>query len=145
MGDPPYARFIKRELERGCKPISGEHAAKLGAGRIDAFRSLTQWGTISENAIWTDRVYVSGDLKIASGKTLTIKPGTKVYITPDDNENMYDPTVVEFRVDGTLIAEGTASNPIEFKSFSESPQPGDWAGIQVFGGAASASLAYCNI
>jgi len=143
-----YANFIEREIKRGCVPLPNEPLyaeGKLGAGRIDAFRSLTQWGEITENTIWNDRVYVSGDLRIAEGTTLTIKPGTTVYFTPDDNENMYDPTVVEFRVDGTLIAEGTAANPIEFKSFADSPQPGDWAGIQVFGNAGSASLAYCNI
>jgi hypothetical protein len=143
-----YANFIEREIKRGCVALPNDSFYTngwLGAGRIDAFRSLTQWGTIAENAIWTDSVYVSGDLKIAAGKTLTIKPGTTVYIAPDDNENMYDPTMIEFRVDGTLIAEGTESNPIEFKSWTENPQPGDWAGIQVFGGTASASLAYCNI
>jgi len=144
--------FIKHEIQRGAIPVDTAFGNrntswqyKLGAGRINAYRSLTQWGRVRNDTTWTKFAYVSADLRIDEGKTLTIEPGTTIYFAPDDNQNMYDPTVLEFRVYGTLIAEGTASNPIEFRSFAESPQPGDWSGIQVFGNAASASLAYCNI
>jgi len=142
-----YVDFIENQMERGCVAISDTFYTthKLGAGRINAYRSLTQWGRIRSDTTWTKFAYVSADLKIDEGKTLTIEPGTTIYFAPDDNENMNDPTVVEFLVDGTLIAEGTASNPIEFRSFAESPQPGDWSGLQVIGNAASASLSYCNI
>jgi parallel beta-helix repeat protein len=117
----------------------------LGAGRINPYRSLTQWGRIRSDTTWASFAYVSGDIKIDEGKTLTIEPGTTIYFAPEDNDNTYDPTVVEFRVDGTLIAEGTESNPIVFKSLSQDPQPGDWSGLQIIGTAASASLAYCDV
>ena len=57
--DDFYANFIEKEIERGCVPLPNEPLyaeGYLGAGRIDAFRSLTQWGEITENTIWNDRV-----------------------------------------------------------------------------------------
>ncbi len=143
-----YVDFIESQIKRGCVAMTDEsHFAegKLGAGRINAYRSMTQWGRIRNDTTWARFAYVSADLKIDAGKTLTIEPGTVIYFAPDDNDNQYDPTVLEFRVEGELIAEGTVSNPIEFKSLSENPQPGDWAGIQVFGNTGSASLSYCNV
>jgi len=89
-----YARFIEKQIKRGCVPISGDHASKLGAGRINAYRSLTQWGPIAVNNVtndttWTNSVYVSADIWIGAGHTLTIEPGTTVYFAPDDNQEHF--------------------------------------------------------
>lgn len=84
-------------------------------------------------------------MKVDAGVTLTIQPGTVIYFAPDDNDNMYDPSIVEFRIDGTLIAEGTASNPIEFKSLVDNPAPGDWYGINFVSESSSGSLSHCII
>jgi subtilisin family serine protease len=145
VGDPPYARFIEREMKRGCVPISGEHADKLGAGRMNAYRSLTHWGRIRNDTTWANFAYVSADIKVDAGKTLTIAPGTTVYFAPDDNDKTYDTTLVELRVYGTLIAEGTAANPIEFKSLREMPDAGDWFGIHFVGENSSGTLSHCIV
>ena len=148
--DSDYVNFIEGEIERGCVPMSNDPLyaqGLIGAGRIDAYRSLTQWGTITANTtIWNDRVYVSGDLTIAPGKTLTIEPGTIVYFAAeDDNDSGIDPSRVALEVQGTLIAEGTAENPIIFKSFSDEPFPGDWFGIYFSNENASGTLSHCKV
>lgn len=91
--------------------------------------------------------YVSGPLTVASGQTLTIEPGT----------------VIKFDTDGyitanssSIIAEGTAGNPIYFTSKDDDtigltvtgsdgvPVNGDYHGIYVYGAGASGSFKFCN-
>jgi len=66
----------------------------------------------------------SGSVGVAVGAALTIAPGVNFYAVP---------SAVNFDVQGTLYAVGTASQPILFQS---DPYPGKWNGITVEGGAA---------
>jgi subtilisin family serine protease len=63
-------------------------------------------GTITGDVLWTsDRIYnVTGNLGIAPGATLTIQPGTTIKFTGNFALN----------IGGTLIADGTSSEPITF-------------------------------
>jgi hypothetical protein len=64
-------------------------------------------GTIAQNTVWTnDKTYVvSGNsLGVAPGVTLTIQPGTVVRFASN----------LSLNVGGTLIADGTAQQPIVF-------------------------------
>jgi hypothetical protein len=148
-----YVDFIEAEIKRGCVAISDTFYTKheLGAGRINAYRSLTQWGRIAHNYItndttWANSVYVSGDIWISAGYTLTIEPGTTVYFASDDNQDLFgDSTRIQFDIWGTLNANGTAQNPIVFKSMAEEPQPGAWGGIWFKGESSSGSLSHCII
>ena len=65
-------------------------------------------GTISGNQVWTsDKIYrVTGNVGIAPGVTLTIQPGTVVKFTGN----------YTLSIGGTLIADGTAEQPIVFTS-----------------------------
>jgi hypothetical protein len=118
----------------------------LGAGRINAYRSLTQWGYIDQNTTWSNTVYVSADIKVVAGATLTIEPGTTVYVAADDNQNIgIDSEKLAFNINGKFIANGTAENPITFRSLSDDPEPGDWFGIFFSGESSSGSLSHCNI
>lgn len=67
-------------------------------------------GTISENKTWTnDKTYlVQSNLVVADGVTLTIQAGTEILFTGNFN----------FSVGGTLIADGTQSQPIRFRGQS---------------------------
>ncbi len=69
-------------------------------------------GTIAQDTIWTsDKTYVINcNMGIAPGYTLTIQPGTQVKF----NGNYV------LNVGGTLIADGTESQPIRFTSNSGS-------------------------
>lgn len=108
---------------------------RFGYGRVDVYRALTEWGTITGNVTWSpsdthDGVrYVSGDLTIASGDTLTIMPGTIVRIANDDDLRAGADTLrVEINVEGTLIAEGTSADTIVFESWHPTTTE-DWVGI----------------
>ena len=100
---------------------------------------MTQWGKIKNDTTWANFAYVSGDVEVEDGVTLTIEPGTSIYFAAEDNDNLFDSTVVEFRINGELNAAGSYANPIEFKSLAAIPQPGDWSGIQFFGNNSSGS------
>jgi hypothetical protein len=145
--------FIKKEIQRGAIPVDTAQGNigrpwryMLGAGRINPYRSMTQWGRVRNDTTWAKFAYVSADLTIDQGKTLTIEPGTVIYIAPEDNGNFYfDSEKIAIDVVGTLIANGTAENPIVFKSLSDNPQAGDWYGILFSHETSSGSLSHCNI
>jgi len=83
---------------------------------------------------------IDGTLSI-KGATLTIEPGTVV--------KFKDGAQIEVGYNtqnSTLIANGTAAEPITFTSFSSTPASGDWDYIYFGEGATSnCSLSYCTI
>jgi subtilisin family serine protease len=118
---------------------------EYGYGRIDAYRSLTKWGTITANTTWSDTVYVSGDVVVASGVTLTISPGTTVRIATDDNEHKgKDTDRIEFRIAGALNATGTGASPIVFESWTPTATD-DWVGFQFLTSSSSGTFVNCKI
>ncbi len=75
-------------------------------------------GTIASDTVWTsDYIYnVTSNVSVSQGKTLTIEPGTTIKFNKDR----------AIIVNGTLVADGSTSNPIRFTSAVTNPQPGDW-------------------
>jgi hypothetical protein len=147
------ADFLKQELYRGATPLPDPLYAqgKLGVGAINAYRSLTQWGTISQNTTWSNNVYVSGDITLTNGASLTVDPGTTVYIMPDDNEKAgYDTTRVELHVKGGFLdVNGTAEAPVRFIAWDESGETSDgdaWRFLFLWDTLdTGASFDYCTI
>jgi uncharacterized repeat protein (TIGR01451 family) len=109
-------------------------------------------GTISVDTTWTpdeSPYIVTGTVTVSAGVTLTILPGTVV---------KFNATSHSLIVNGTLLAQGTATGPITFTSIKDdsvggdtnadgdatSPAPGDWTSIQV-NDTGTASFAYSNI
>ncbi|MBI4739018.1 S8 family serine peptidase, partial [Candidatus Woesearchaeota archaeon] len=137
--------FLESELKRGATPLNPSEqgqpwADSLGVGIVNAYRSLTQWGTLSESTTWSNTVYVSGDLTVASGKTLTINPGTVINIAGDDNEATgLDATRIEFNIEGYLDINGTAENPVVFQSWQSNGRD-DWVGIKLWTGSTGGNL-----
>jgi hypothetical protein len=104
------------------------------------------FGSLGANSTWTnDLPYViqSGAFTVASGKTLTMNPGTVV---------KFEGTQAQLVVDGTLNVKGTTStNPIYFTSLYDdsvggdtnndttttSALAGDWQSIQLDSGSSS--------
>lgn len=72
--------------------------------------------------------YVVGDIQIPANETLTIEPGVKVKF-----EGNFDITV-----NGTLIAEGTAEDSIEFTTINEVDSV--WSGITFKSGSSPQSI-----
>ncbi len=75
-------------------------------------------GTISGSQTWHGGApwVVLADVTVASGAVLTIDPGAMVRMAAQK----------QFRVDGRLLAVGTAGSPITFTSNQVSPVAGDW-------------------
>lgn len=116
-----------------------------GYGRVDAYRAMTKWGTIAQNTTWSNSVWVSGDVVVAEGSTLTIAPGTTIHIASDDNELAgADTTRVEFNVEGFLDVNGTAEDPVIFKSW-RGGSTADWVGFYFDSLSAGASFEHCVV
>ena len=93
--------------------------------------SLDYWtGRIEQDTTWRDTVYVSGDVTIASGATLTIAPDTQVRFMPyrDDTQGGLDSTRAELIVEGRLHSQVEG---IVFRSAATTSLGADWYGIVV--------------
>ena len=78
-------------------------------------------GTISTQTWTNDRLYiVDNNAGVGAGQTLTIEPGTTVRFAGN----------YSFMIAGTLIADGTALQPILFSSNQPVPAAGNWGLIR---------------
>lgn len=90
-------------------------------------------GIISANTVWTSQnspYILTGDLRIMPGVSLVIDKGVSIGVAKEDQwdkEGTNDP--IDILVQGTLMIQGTASEPVSFNSISNTPQAGDWNGI----------------
>jgi hypothetical protein len=97
---------------------------------------------ITSSATWTsDKTYlISGDISIGNSSILTIQPGTVIKFNAGASLS------IGYSSNATLIAEGTAANPITFTSSAVAPAAGAWEGLYFYSNTLSnSSLAYCNI
>jgi len=85
---------------------------------------------LDQDTLWTnDKTYVLlGNAIVGQGITLTIQPGTLVKVTPDKF----------FRIDGSLVASGSAGAPIVFTSNSTSSS--QWQGLRFIESSGGASF-----
>lgn len=159
-GESNKVRLAKVDLGENADLVFGGYDApgKAGpsvapiAGQMYIMKGRDIWksGTISTNQTWRDNVFITGDVTIAQGATVTLEPGTDVYIWPFDWGNSgIDASRVEFHVNGSLQAIGTQINPIRFVVWSDSLTALDrdaWRGIHIFDvPGASANFNYCTV
>jgi len=88
----------------------------------------TVGGPILDDTTWTaagSPYHVVSNIVVGDDSTLTIEPGVTVEF--DDDLGM-DIGSASFGT-GTLIARGTASEPIVFKPSAPDPAPGQWRGV----------------
>ena len=105
-------------------------------------------GNITADTTWTaanSPYIVTCDVIVDAGVTLTIEPGVVV---------KFGGTYRDLKIDGTLLAEGTAAEPITFTSLKDdeaggdtnsdgsasSPWPGDWDGLRFYGSSTGSVL-----
>jgi hypothetical protein len=125
----------------------------VGAGAYDENRpyqisaglEVATSGVIDTAMTWAETVELTGDVVIAPGGSLTILPGTQIRIPKsDDQAGGNNVNITEIIVNGgSLIAVGTASEPIVFTSARSPKSAGDWYGIRVKGG--DVSLQHCVV
>jgi hypothetical protein len=117
----------------GAFPLLGNNAASgNGANSI-----AVQGGTLSQNGTWLrDEIpyTLQTDLVVATNSVLTIAPGTTVQFA-DINGDLW--------VDGALVAQGTATQPIRFTTDKPRPVPGSWAAIILRNRTAPSLFQHC--
>jgi len=91
-------------------------------------------GAIVEDLTIDGSAVIQNTTIINSGATLTIVPGSIIKV------NQYK----RLEVYGTLIAEGTVSDPVEFSANAENPADRYWNGIYVYSGG-EAYLDHVNV
>lgn len=100
-------------------------------------RSVVTPGILLENRFWkvSESPYVlSGDLRVRSGATLHIEPGTEVRFSMIDNmPDINGSGMTELIIQGALNAVGTANNRIVFTSAETFPMKGNWGGLYFMG------------
>ena len=126
-----------------------------GGGTNAVFVGGTLSGSVTWGQLGIPYVIGNGGVTIASGSTLTIMPGVAVKLTPS---GFYDSATAYLKVQGTLVANGTATQPITFTSYLDdtvlgdtngdgngsAPSAGNWAGIY-FDAGSNGSLTYSVI
>jgi parallel beta-helix repeat protein len=91
---------------------------------------------IGSDTVWSGKVFVTDDILVPRGVSLTILPGTVIKISSSDSTKTdpeYLSSLTEITVRGTLRAEGKGEAPITF--ILDQGDSGDWAGIISDGGA----------
>ncbi|HXF49915.1 MAG TPA: S8 family serine peptidase [Verrucomicrobiae bacterium] len=110
-------------------------AGKFGTGRLNAYKAVTFFGNIPNSANDTTLdgvVYVSGDITVPAGKTLTLTAGTSLKFVSGDvmpSTGNPSPGKGQLIVKGTLTCLGSVSDSIILTSFQSSPQAGTGPGF----------------
>ncbi|MYD60392.1 MAG: hypothetical protein F4W91_05075, partial [Gemmatimonadetes bacterium] len=170
---PPSANnFVKRF--RDIPYVDGyDFPARFwerGATNWDWGRSVNQWEAemvanylkatgydvlgrqITSDTTWSNEIVLVGDVEVISGVTLTIQPGTRIFLRPNTDvyEMGWDAQKIEIVIKqgGSLTANGTVNAPITLQSSLtidsyDSPRKDDWGGIRNEGG--TLTLQHCVI
>ena len=100
----------------------------------DAIR-ITPAGKITENIVWKkdwSPFNIGGDMIVPSGLSLQIEPGCVIRFNAEDKGRTgYSQAICEFIVEGTLLVEGTESEPVHLISAASLPGKSDWDGIRL--------------
>jgi parallel beta-helix repeat protein len=104
-----------------------------GTSLLAAGENAIGWTALNNDTTWTtamNPVVLTQDFRVPGGITLTIDPGVEVHMsTTDGGSSGSDSSKVEFTVDGILIVNGTAQEPVVFTSDAATKSAGDWYGI----------------
>ncbi len=134
----------------GCSPAEISDTAKTGM--------------ILKDEVWSGTIHITGDIWVPKWVTLTIKPGTKILIKANsDDQNAggehiqdeitsedpsskreYTESHINIGISGTLTAVGTPEEKIIFTSDSSNPYNTDWDGI-TFDSGSSGEMKYCIV
>lgn len=150
--------ILRDTVDKDIPGMEGRvYTDSLGFGRLDAYEAIQSadalWRarydaeihpghTISSNTTWPissnyKNVYLTGDVTVGSGATLTITPGTTVYFATTGT--------YELRVAGALVADASSADSITFRSAEDNPAAGDWSGIFTQDNSGEVTMRNCVI
>ena len=112
--------------------------------------AITTSGTLMNNEVWTGKVFITGDVVIPEGITLTVLPGTFITFSGDGSDNNVETVVLNelwlgksnLIVRGDLIIQGKEDSRVVIGGLTPDanrPTPVWWGGI-IFEGLNVASL-----
>lgn len=98
---------------------------------------------LTEDTVWGGTITVDGVVVVGRKATLTITPGTTILFKRRDanHDGVGDS---EIRVLGGVIAQGSATQPIVFKSAEANPAPKDWSYLLIFTSGKKNRIEYCQ-
>jgi hypothetical protein len=85
--------------------------------------------TVNADALWAENVYITGDVAVGTGKTLTVPAGVVVTFVPTDQNA---DGVGDWKIDrqaGTLQVTGSEANPVLFTVLGAVPVGGGYQAI----------------
>ncbi len=94
--------------------------------------SMVVPGDLNRVVSWTranSPYFLSGDIDITQTGVLNIDPGVEIRMADFDALRRGNPSLVEIRVAGAIIASATTDIPVIFTSSKPTPAAGDWGGI----------------
>ena len=114
-------------------------ALALAAAVPGAAATTVPGGTIATSTTWSlagSPYVVQGTVTVGAGTTLTVAAGVQVRFAIGTQLDVVD--------GGSLVAQGSAGQPVAFTSDVASPGRGDWYYIRAFAGA-RLRLTHCEI
>ena len=119
------------------------------AGAPTTNNSNVFYGTLVEDTLFAtgQEYFISGDLVVPSGVTLTIEPNATVRFGPGDVMGSgVDTARTELIVYGSLVAEGASGGLIQMLSGNvNTPGDNDWYGIRLLEGSTGHKLSYIHV
>lgn len=101
--------------------------------------------TIQGNSVWSGRIRIEGQVRLAVEARLIIMPGTVVEFAKRDSngDGIGENGIL---VQGAFVAKGTKGEPIIFRSAEKDRNKGDWDSINILGSDQTRNLIeFCQI
>ncbi len=147
---PAYASQISLKNNRileTANTSSGDTPTKqLDLNTVTSdYTNISVSGVVT-SGIWSGIITMTGDVVIGAGEVVTITPGTQIRATTTSDYNATEgvDSRVELVVSGTLMVNGTASQPVTFTSAADPPVQADWYGLRFLNGS-NGLIEYANI
>ncbi|MCO4762423.1 MAG: PKD domain-containing protein, partial [Myxococcales bacterium] len=100
--------------------------------------------TIASNQSWNGQVWITGDLTVPSGKSVTVAPGTKISIVRHDKDGNGVGDVY-WNIYGVLTTNGTSAQPVLIGPADTTNKSRAWENIKVYGSKSAATLTHTII
>jgi len=115
--------FWKEELPPAVEPQE-KKASSAAVTRIYGDEALVG------DTVWRGRIRINGNLRVPEGSRLVITPGTVIeFLRKDTNGDAIGENGI--LIQGSLVAKGTKTAPILFRSAENEAKPGDWDSVNL--------------